>query len=753
MRELVSGNGAAAWGVRRSKVQIVPAYPITPQTEVVEKLSDWIEAGKMDAKFLRMESEHSVAAALVGASMAGARTFTATSGQGTLYMMEMIYWMAGTRLPVVMATANRGIAPPWNIWGDWQEVAALQNAGVGIIVESNPQAIFDTIPVLYKTVEDPRVLVPFVISYEGFLESHGEWPIYIPSQTEMDEFLPELPKNGWPHVFMDPENPATYGSMQHPDTGTYAELRAKMCEALKSAGGIFEQNSKKYTELFGRYHGGLIKEYKVDDAEAVLVSSGTLADQAEAVVDKLREKGKAVGSVKVRSWSPFPGDYFRKLAKNGVKMKVLSREIYFPQGGSNLEFNIHAAIEDSGLVSSKIIGLGGRQVTPKEEEAELLKTLEGREDEHKWAGMDIEGVQQINYGTPDIESNWQRIEKQRIYKRLIMAHEAENWLPCPEIMESPKEQKWVKNKDGNGKKHWLRGNTSCPGCGSTLALRHVLDVLGSDVAIVAPANCANVYVGIYPRSAAGVPWTNMAFAAGAAAATGMKAAFEIRGKPTKVMVWAGDGGTYDIGIQGLSGAAERRSDIIYFCYNNKAYMNTGTQASSATEQWVVTTTTSRGKIQKAKDLPMIMNAHGLDYLAVASSGHPTDLRKKVKEALKYGGVKYIEIFAPCPPGWKYDSGDLVPLCNDAVKSGYLLLFEIKKGKFYISESSKLALDKKNRAPLRGFLERQGRFKQVFDYDIKHGDEIYNPKIHDLEREINHRLRFYAEHEGKRLVYA
>ncbi|MHA2182334.1 MAG: thiamine pyrophosphate-dependent enzyme, partial [Promethearchaeota archaeon] len=247
--------------------------------------------------------------------------------------------------------------------------------------------------------------------------------------------------------------------------------------------------------------------------------------------------------------------------------------------------------------------------------------------------------------------------------------------------------------DSCQEEYFLPGNSCCAGCGLEIALRWAMKALGPNTALVTPASCLNVVIGLWPKTASNFPFTNMAFAAGAAAATGMKAAFDVKAHkfPNRgwdeitTLVFAGDGGTADIGIQGLSGAAERNTNIIYCCYDNEAYMNTGIQRSSSTPHGAITTTTTLGKDRFKKNLPAILAAHDIPYVATCSISEPLDLYDKFKKAKSIKGCKYIHILAPCPPGWGFNSENAIEVARLAVKSGSWILFEVEKGIMTLSK--------------------------------------------------------------------
>ena len=256
----------------------------------------------------------------------------------------------------------------------------------------------------------------------------------------------------------------------------------------------------------------------------------------------------------------------------------------------------------------------------------------------------------------------------------------------------------------------LKCPSTCAGCGSLLALRDILKAAGRDTVLVIPACCNSVIQGVYPYMLHTIPVYNIAFAAAAACASGMSEAFRAKGKKTNVIVYAGDGGTADIGIQALSGALEREEDFLYICYDNEAYGNTGMQRSGATPLGAITTTTPNGKRIVKKDLDRMIEAHNLPYQATACASYPADLYNKVKKALSIPGPKFIHILAPCPPGWKTPSEKTVEVGKLAVKSGIWVLWEKEYDKLTISAPSKAAM--KRPVPVTDYLSMQGRYKKV-----------------------------------------
>jgi len=269
-------------------------------------------------------------------------------------------------------------------------------------------------------------------------------------------------------------------------------------------------------------------------------------------------------------------------------------------------------------------------------------------------------------------------------------------------------------RDLGREEYFLPGNASCPGCPASLGLRLLGKAIGNNAVLVVPAGCTTVIQGPYPLTFSRLPLLNIAFAASAAAASGISAAFEVKAKDIPVIVYAGDGGTADIGLQALSGAAERNENITYICYDNEAYQNTGIQRSSATPYGAWTTTTIKGKGEHKKDVPKILAAHNIPYVATASIAYPIDFIEKVRKSLKLKGLKYIHLHSPCPTGWRFPSEKTVEIGRLAVLTGAWILYEIEGGVFKLTGPSKSLLEKGSRKPVEEYLKVQGRFQNRTD---------------------------------------
>lgn len=358
MRKLLMGTHAVSRGVALARVQFIAAYPITPQTMVVEELSEMVASGEIKAQFVKVESEHSALSACMGASAAGARAFTATASQGLLLMHEILHWAAGARTPIVIANVNRAIAPPWNLWTDQTDSLSQRDTGwIQYYCESN-QEVLDTVLQAFRVAE--LTLVPAMLVLDAFLLSHTTEDVDVPDQADVDKFLPPFQ----PKFLLDPEHPTAFGSITGPDA--YFDLKRIRHEDMQSVLQVAVDVDNDFKKQFGRGYG-IVEPYKCDDAELVLLTSGATASTMRLAVDALRAEGRAVGGIKVRLFRPFPGDEIAKLIGNAAKVAVIDRNLSIGMGG------IFAQELKSALYGQKhtpavfgfVTGLGGGDISPE----------------------------------------------------------------------------------------------------------------------------------------------------------------------------------------------------------------------------------------------------------------------------------------------------------------------------------------------------------------------------------------------------
>lgn len=373
-RKFLNGNAATAYAVKLCRAEVVAAYPITPQTKIVEKVAELIADGEMEAEYVKVESEHSAMSACLGASSTGARVFTATSSQGLAYMHEMLHYVAGGRFPVVMAVVNRSLGPPWGIWVDHQDSISNRDTGwIQFYVESAQEALDATI-MAFRVAEDPEVLTPVMICSDAFIVSHTDEPVDAPDQEEVDAYLPPYR----PADFMDVDNPKTFCAGVAPDG--YMEVKYQQQLAIQRSAGVIRRACREFAGRFGRDYGDLVEEYRCDGARAVLVALGSSAGTAREVVDRLREEGLAAGLLRVRSFRPFPADEIRRVARNAGAIGVLDRDVSYGYEGAVFS-EVKAALygqETAPPVLNFVAGLGGRDITAGDIREMFVKILEAQ---------------------------------------------------------------------------------------------------------------------------------------------------------------------------------------------------------------------------------------------------------------------------------------------------------------------------------------------------------------------------------------
>lgn len=356
MKAILEGSRAVAEAVRLCRPNLCCAYPITPQTHIVEDLSRMVADGRLEAGFVLAESEFGAASIVLGASAVGGRAYTATSSQGLLLMSEVIFNIAGLRLPVVMTCANRAVSAPINIWNDQQDAVSLRDAGwIQLFVEDNQEAV-DTHIQAFRIAED--LMIPVMVCMDGYVLTHTLEPVDLPEQEEVDRYLPPYE----PAYKLDPDDPFTMGAMVGPDA--YMETRYHVHMDMMEARSTIVKAADEFAGIFGRHHGGLVEAYEIRDADVVLVSMGSVLGTMREAVDELREEGIKVGILKVRCFRPFPKDAVHDAIKEAQTVGVIEKDISLGLEGT-LCSEMRAAFcgEESPEISSFIMGLGGRDIT------------------------------------------------------------------------------------------------------------------------------------------------------------------------------------------------------------------------------------------------------------------------------------------------------------------------------------------------------------------------------------------------------
>jgi len=362
MMKVVEGSYAVAHAAMCCSPDVVSAYPITPQTHIVEHLSQMVADGELSAEFLTVDSEFSALSVLVGASAMGARCYSSTTSQGLALMYEVLYNVSGLRMPVVMTVANRALGAPLNIWNDQQDSVGARDVGWLQLYVENVQEAVDTTPQAYKIAEDMGILTPIMVCMDGFILTHVYEPVELLDKEKVAGFLPAFK----PEYVLDPANPKTIGAFADPST--YTEFRYLQFDAQQKALAKIEAVAKEFQETFGRTFGGLIDTYQAEDAEIVLVTMGSVIGTIKDAIDEMRAEGIKVGLVKVRSYRPFPVQALRKALKDAGVIAVIEKDVSIGNE-AGLVTDLKAAFYNSKIRTPIIgftAGLGGRDITVKD---------------------------------------------------------------------------------------------------------------------------------------------------------------------------------------------------------------------------------------------------------------------------------------------------------------------------------------------------------------------------------------------------
>jgi len=360
--KVVEGSYAVAHAVMCCRPDVISAYPITPQTHIVENLSQMVADGELDSEFLTVDSEFSALSVLVGACAAGGRGYSSTTSQGLALMYEVLYNVSGLRMPLVMNVANRAVGAPLNIWNDQQDAIGARDVGWIQIYAENVQESVDATLQAYKIAEDAEIRTPIMVCMDGFILTHVYEPVELLDKEKAREFLPDYQ----PADILDPAHPKTFGAFADPST--FTEFRYQQFEAQRKALAKIELVAREFEESFGRYFGGLLDGYFLDDAEIVLVTLGSVIGTIKDAIDEMRSEGKKVGLLKVRSYRPFPVQALRKALKDAAVIAVIEKDVAIG-GEAGLVTDLKAAFYNSSIRAPIIgfaAGLGGRDITVKD---------------------------------------------------------------------------------------------------------------------------------------------------------------------------------------------------------------------------------------------------------------------------------------------------------------------------------------------------------------------------------------------------
>ena len=383
-RVALEASHAAAEAVRMADVDVLAAYPITPQTHIPERLAEMVANGELDAAYIPVESEHSAMSACLGSAAVGARTFTTTAGQGLELMHEVVYVASSMRFPIVMVVCNRALSAPLSVWGDHSDAMAVRDTGwIQVFCENNQQA-FDMTLWAFRVGEDPKVLFPVMVHFDGFTLSHVTEPLFLPEQEEVDRFLPKFQ---YPFA-LNPAKPMTHGAFGPPDI--YSETKIAQEVAFRKSKEVILQGWKEFGDIFGRYYFP-VELYRTEGAKTLLLTMGSFSETAKIVIDEKIDKGESVGLISLRLWRPFPFEELRQAVKSAEVIVVFDRCISYGTGGPVFS-EVKSALYDEAprpKIVSITGGLGGRDMSVKDFEYVIDR---GREIAEKGSEKMLETV-------------------------------------------------------------------------------------------------------------------------------------------------------------------------------------------------------------------------------------------------------------------------------------------------------------------------------------------------------------------------
>ena len=672
MKMFLSGNQCIAHGAKLSRVEVVSAYPITPATPASEELYEMVERGELDADIVNAESELGAMGICVGAVAAGCRTFNCTCSQGLALMRELLWAASGMALPVVLAINSREVGIPQGLLSDYSDALSERDASFLQFVVENGQEIIDSLIMAYKISENENVLLPSFVVTEGHRVSHSFETVDVPEQEKVDKFLPKYqPK----HVFVDPDYPMSQGPGV---MAQYPSFKMQQYMAMQEAKKVIKNACKEFEEQFGRKYD-LIEAYKTEDAELVVVGMGSVVSILREKVDEYREKGMKIGLLKLRVFRPFPDEEVTQALSSARKVLVIDRACSPGNRYGVSCIEIRSTLHKSQATISNMI-ISGKDIIGRDVD-EIFETWFGRDDEFvEWYKADFDERAATMSGFDN-------------YQKLVDGEKVEREV--------------VKEGDGGLSK----GTASCAGCLSLQAIRLVLSVFDKKVVVVNNSGCLSAVGTFFPITAWKIPFFFFSYSHAGAASSGMEVAMKRKGIDADIVLIAGDGAIFDIGLQTFSAALERGHRVIYVCYDNQAYMNTGVQKSGSTPYMAKTKTTLLGRQGRTKDIEKIVAAHGDIYIATASSAYPKDLLSKVRKAKSLNKPSFIHIICPCPPGWEYDPELGIEIARLGVETGMLVLYEYENGKTTVT------LLPEEKKPVEEYLLKQGRFSNLTKAEI------------------------------------
>lgn len=727
VEKYLSGNEAAALAVKQIGYDIMGYYPITPSTQIAENLDLMGAKGEVDITMIPAEGEHSAAGICYGASAAGARAFNATSANGLLYALEQFPVQSGTRYPMVMNVACRTVSGPLSIKGDHSDIMFMLNTGWIILFAHSVQQVYDFNIIATKLGES--VSLPVVVAYDGFFTSHQKKRSYsFKSDEDVKNFVGKKKEK---HDLLDLENPITIGSyMNEPDL---INNRFQLYEAVTLAGKRLDEIFKSY-ENFSQRHYEMVEEYKVKDAEIVMILLGSAFDTVTVAVDKLRKEGIKAGVITLNVIRPFPIDEVVKRVKDKCKILVADRQDSYGANGGNLSLEVRAAFQRKKKnveIKSVVYGLGGID----------FDVSDGR-----WLLEQYDNLPDFSY------YGVTKGGKEKVQDNLLKKIDKERTMLGITEVKNTGEGLMVKGGQINATTAMpdriAPGHGACPGCGILVNLNLLLRAIEDPVVLLFQTGCGMIITTAYPKTSFRVPYIHNLFQNGAATMSGIVEACKRRQEKGEIpkgdivfIMVTGDGGM-DIGMGSALGTALRGHNMIIFEYDNGGYMNTGYQLSYSTPKGAKSATSHVGSLQYGKtffnkDMPEIMAAANIPYVATVAECNPKDFITKAAKAAYYAknqGMAYIKALSACPLNWNDNPATERAVIEAAVNCGYFPLYEVEKG---ITKLNYNHENSNKKMPVKQWFSMMGRTRHL----VK---EEYSSVVEEIQKEIDERFRKLKE---------
>lgn len=727
VEKYLSGNEAAALAVKQIGYDIMGYYPITPSTQIAENLDLMGAKGEVDITMIPAEGEHSAAGICYGASAAGARAFNATSANGLLYALEQFPVQSGTRYPMVMNVACRTVSGPLSIKGDHSDIMFMLNTGWIILFAHSVQQVYDFNIIATKLGES--VSLPVVVAYDGFFTSHQKKRSYsFKSDEDVKNFVGKKKEK---HDLLDLENPITIGSyMNEPDL---INNRFQLYEAVTLAGKRLDEIFKSYENLSQR-HYEMVEEYKVKDAEIVMILLGSAFDTVTVAVDKLRKEGIKAGVITLNVIRPFPIDEVVKRVKDKCKILVADRQDSYGANGGNLSLEVRAAFQRKKKnveIKSVVYGLGGID----------FDVSDGR-----WLLEQYDNLPDFSY------YGVTKGGKEKVQDNLLKKIDKERTMLGITEVKNTGEGLMVKGGQINATTAMpdriAPGHGACPGCGILVNLNLLLRAIEDPVVLLFQTGCGMIITTAYPKTSFRVPYIHNLFQNGAATMSGIVEACKRRQEKGEIpkgdivfIMVTGDGGM-DIGMGSALGTALRGHNMIIFEYDNGGYMNTGYQLSYSTPKGAKSATSHVGSLQYGKtffnkDMPEIMAAANIPYVATVAECNPKDFITKAAKAAYYAknqGMAYIKALSACPLNWNDNPATERAVIEAAVNCGYFPLYEVEKG---IPKLNYNHENSNKKMPVKQWFSMMGRTRHL----VK---EEYSSVVEEIQKEIDERFRKLKE---------